>query len=52
MCLTLISSLNLKHILSNEAVMYGVLEDYIIYVVASKGYGETLRPAFDCFMIR
>ena len=35
---------NLKHILSNKAVIHGVLEDYIFCEQASKGYGETLRP--------
>ena len=43
-CLTLILFFNLKHILSNEAVIHGVLEDFIFYVEASKGYGLTLRP--------
>ena len=45
LCLTLILSFNLKHILSNDAVKHDVLGDYIICVEASKGYGEALRPA-------
>ena len=50
LCLALILSFNLKHILSNEAVKHDVLGDYIICVEASKDYGEALRPAkFDCF---
>ena len=49
LCLTLILSFNLKHILSNEAVIHDVLEDYIICVEESKGYGEALRPTkLDC----
>ena len=50
LCLTLILSFNLKHILTKEGVKHDVLGDYIICVKASKGYGEALRPAkFDCF---
>ena len=50
LCLSLFSSFNLKHILSNKAVKHDVLGDYIICVEASKGYVEALRPAkFDCF---
>ena len=46
MCLILSLVLNLKHILSNEAVIDDVLEDCISWVAASKRYGEALRPTF------
>ena len=52
LCLPLILSFNLKHISSNKAVNHDFLGDYIICVEASKGYGETLRPArFEFQMI-
>ena len=50
LCLTLILSFNLKHILINEAGIHDVLKDYIICVEESKGCGAALRPAEnDCF---
>ena len=49
LCLTLMLTVNLKHILPNGAVIH-VLEDHIICVEESKGYGEALRSAkFDRF---
>ena len=50
LCLSLILSFNLKHILTNEAVKDDVMGDYFICMEASKGIGVALRPAkSDCF---
>ena len=45
LCLSLILSFKMKHILTNEAVKHDVLGDFFTCVEASKGYGVALRPA-------
>ena len=46
-CLTVILFFNLKHVPTDEAVIHDVLEDYIFWLEASKGYGEARWPTTD-----